>query len=62
MGVRSRVRREPVVKAFVLAAVALATAFGYSVDNDVAESAIDIGSVAFAVYQMLKARSKVTPD
>lgn len=55
------IKREPVVTAFVVAAVALAAAFGIDVDNNIAETAADWGSIALVVVSIVKARGKVTP-
>ena len=55
------IKREPVVTAFVVAAVALAAAFGVDIDNDFAETAADWGSIALVVLSIVKARGKVTP-
>lgn len=58
---KSVIAREPVVVAFVTAAVALAAAFGVDVSNDIAETAIDWGSIAIVVKAIVTARGKVSP-
>lgn len=59
--VRSAVRREPVVVNAVKAVVALLAAFNVDVSSDVVQTAIEVGSVAFAAWSVWQARSKVTP-
>ena len=52
--------REPVVVAFVAAAVALFAALGIDISGW-QETAVDIGSAVFIIWQVIRARSKVTP-
>lgn len=58
---RSSLRREPVVVAFVRSAVILAAAFGLNVDNALAETAMDWGSIALIVREIVSARGRVRP-
>lgn len=56
------IRREPVVVSFVQAAVALAVALGLNPGSGAVEAAMDLGTLAFAAWSMVRARSKVTPE
>lgn len=58
---KSKIVDEPVVVGFVKAAVLLAAAFGLNVGNEVAETAIDVLSLALVVRTVVRTRGKVSP-
>lgn len=61
MKLKSTLKREPVVVSFVLSAAALATLFGLNVENELLENLIDWGSAGVILWQLIRARGKVTP-